>query len=68
MNDSTLSANSRPLAPPPTDHVPQAYDGPTLDEALAMRAEYLTPGLVTMYRDPLMIVEGHMQYLSLIHI
>jgi alanine-glyoxylate transaminase/(R)-3-amino-2-methylpropionate-pyruvate transaminase len=28
-----------------------------------MRREYLTPGLITYYRDPLLIVEGHMQYL-----
>lgn len=62
MNDSTLSANAKLLTPPPTDYVPQTYNGPTRDEVLAMRAEYLTPGLVTMYRDPLMIVEGHMQY------
>jgi alanine-glyoxylate transaminase/(R)-3-amino-2-methylpropionate-pyruvate transaminase len=28
-----------------------------------MRQEFLTPGLITYYRDPLMIVEGRMQYL-----
>ena len=27
-----------------------------------MRREYLTPGLITYYREPLLIVEGHMQY------
>ena len=27
-----------------------------------MRRGYLTPGLVTLYRDPLMIVAGHMRY------
>ena len=27
-----------------------------------MRRQYLTPGLITYYREPLMIVEGHMQY------
>ena len=30
---------------------------------LALRRQYLTPGLITYYRDPLLIVEGHMQYL-----
>ncbi len=25
-------------------------------------SEYLTPGLITYYREPLLIVEGHMQY------
>ena len=29
---------------------------------LALRQQYLTPGLITYYRDPLLIVEGHMQY------
>ncbi len=28
-----------------------------------MRREFLTPALITMYRDPVMIVEGSMQYL-----
>jgi alanine-glyoxylate transaminase/(R)-3-amino-2-methylpropionate-pyruvate transaminase len=50
------------FAPPPTEHVPQPYDGPSKDEVLALRAQYLTPGLITYYRDPLMLVEGHMQY------
>src|SRR4051812_43259091 len=48
---------------PPSSHTPEPYDGPPRDEVLAMRREYLTPGLLTYYRDPLMIVEGHMQYL-----
>ncbi len=51
------------LGPPATDHTPAPYDGPSRDEVLALRREYLTPGLVTYYREPLMIVEGHMQYL-----
>jgi alanine-glyoxylate transaminase/(R)-3-amino-2-methylpropionate-pyruvate transaminase len=47
---------------PPCDHQPASYDGPSRDEVLALRRKYLTPGLLTYYRDPLMIVEGHMQY------
>ena len=31
-------------------------------EVLALRHQYLSPGIITYYRDPLMIVEGHMQY------
>ena len=27
-----------------------------------MRRQYLTPGLITYYREPLLIAEGHMQY------
>jgi alanine-glyoxylate transaminase/(R)-3-amino-2-methylpropionate-pyruvate transaminase len=48
---------------PLTSHVPRPYDGPTRDEVLALRRQYLTPGLLTYYRDPLLVVEGHMQYL-----
>jgi len=51
------------LALPMTDHVPEPYHGPTRAEVLALRTQYLTPGLITYYRNPLMIVEGHMQYL-----
>ena len=31
---------------PIIDHRPQAYDGPSKDEVLAMRSQYLSPGLV----------------------
>jgi alanine-glyoxylate transaminase/(R)-3-amino-2-methylpropionate-pyruvate transaminase len=53
-----------PKAPvlPTSAHTPVPYNGPTRDEVLAMRREYLTPGLITYYREPLLIVEGHMQY------
>src|SRR5438128_2336883 len=50
---------SLPLAP----HSPRPYDGPPREEVLALRRQYLSPGLFTYYRDPLLIVEGHMQYL-----
>jgi alanine-glyoxylate transaminase/(R)-3-amino-2-methylpropionate-pyruvate transaminase len=48
---------------PASGHTPAPYDGPSRDEVLALRREYLSPGLVTYYRDPLLVVEGHMQYL-----
>src|SRR5438046_10723286 len=47
---------------PAFDHVPSPYDGPSKAEILALRQQYLTPGLITYYRDPLLIVEGKMQY------
>jgi alanine-glyoxylate transaminase/(R)-3-amino-2-methylpropionate-pyruvate transaminase len=50
------------LSLPIIDHKPAPYDGPSRSEVLAMRREYLTPGLVTYYKDPLLIVQGHMQY------
>jgi alanine-glyoxylate transaminase/(R)-3-amino-2-methylpropionate-pyruvate transaminase len=47
---------------PPCEHRPRPYDGPSKAEVLDLRQTYLTPALLTMYRDPIMIVEGHMQY------
>src|SRR5438876_9282820 len=49
---------SLPLSP----HQPAPYSGPSRDEVLALRRQYLTPGLITYYREPLLIAEGHMQY------
>src|SRR6478672_8352533 len=48
-----------PLAP----HTPEPYAGPSKAEVLALRKQYLSPGLLTYYQDPLLIVEGKMQYL-----
>lgn len=48
---------------PDTSHKPSPYKGPSRQETLALRQQYLSPGLITYYRDPLMVVEGHMQYL-----
>ena len=48
---------------PPCAHQPRRYDGPTRDEVLAMRRQYTNPAVFTIYKDPLMIVEGHMQWL-----
>lgn len=47
-----------PLAP----HTPEPYTGPSKAEVLALRRQYLSPGLVTYYQEPLLIVEGKMQY------
>ncbi|CAG1007285.1 alanine-glyoxylate transaminase / (R)-3-amino-2-methylpropionate-pyruvate transaminase [Phycisphaerales bacterium] len=65
------TAPSKPSAPgvgaapqlPPFDHKPAPYTGPSKEEVLAMRREFLTPALITYYKDPVMIVEGKMQYL-----
>jgi len=48
---------------PIINHQPQPYDGPSRDEVIALRHQYVSPGVITYYKDPLMIVEGHMQYL-----
>jgi alanine-glyoxylate transaminase / (R)-3-amino-2-methylpropionate-pyruvate transaminase len=57
------SAETQSPQLPPFDHKPKPYDGPSRDESLALRREYLSPALVTYYREPIMIVEGKMQYL-----
>ena len=48
---------------PATEHTPRPYDGPSRDEVMALRKRHLSPSLLTYYRDPVMLVEGHMQYL-----
>ncbi len=47
---------------PPYDHIPQPYTGPSLDEVLALRREFLSPALLTYYQKPLMVVQGSRQY------
>jgi alanine-glyoxylate transaminase / (R)-3-amino-2-methylpropionate-pyruvate transaminase len=59
---SIVGKQGRVSGPPPTAHVPEAYNGPSKAEVVALRTNYLTPGLITYYRNPLMLVEGHMQY------
>ncbi|HTU26624.1 MAG TPA: aminotransferase class III-fold pyridoxal phosphate-dependent enzyme, partial [Pirellulales bacterium] len=60
--DPTRAESQRLPILPPCYHQPAPYDGPDKAEVLALRKQYLTPGLVTYYRDPLLVVEGHMQY------
>lgn len=48
---------------PPCKHVPKSYDGPGRDEVLTLRRKHVAPAVFTYYDDPLLIVEGHMQYL-----
>jgi alanine-glyoxylate transaminase / (R)-3-amino-2-methylpropionate-pyruvate transaminase len=51
------------LAMPPCEHRPRPYTGPSRDEVLAMRRQFVSPAVFTIYREPIMIVEGHMQWL-----
>ncbi len=48
---------------PACDHRPTPYSGPSRDEVLAVRRRYTNPAIFTFYKEPLMIVEGHLQYL-----
>jgi alanine-glyoxylate transaminase / (R)-3-amino-2-methylpropionate-pyruvate transaminase len=59
-NRKTKIENSIPL--PQFPHQPLPYHGPPREQVLADRQTYLAPSLMHVYESPLMIVEGHMQY------
>lgn len=63
MTTAVAPETPRSLALPPSAHTPRPYTGPSRDEILAMRRQYTNPTIFTLYADPLLIVEGHMQYL-----
>ena len=47
---------------PPTNHKPQKYSGPSAEEVLAKRKQFMNPGIFLYYKKPIMVVEGKMQY------
>lgn len=57
-----MSTANKILSLPIINHAPAPYTGPSRDEVIALRQQYVSPGVITYYKDPLMIVEGHMQY------
>jgi alanine-glyoxylate transaminase/(R)-3-amino-2-methylpropionate-pyruvate transaminase len=59
----TNTTEAKRLSLPISSHKPAPYTGPSRDEVLALRRQYLMPGLITYYQEPLLLVEGHMQYL-----
>ena len=61
VKSSGVSA-PRKVSLPVCAHQPAPYTGPSKAEVIALRQEYLTPALFHMYKDPLLVVEGHMQY------
>ena len=48
---------------PPFNHQPTKYTGPSADEVLRLRKEFLNPGIFLYYKKPIMFVEGKMQYI-----
>jgi alanine-glyoxylate transaminase / (R)-3-amino-2-methylpropionate-pyruvate transaminase len=48
---------------PPTKITPQPYTGPSAEEVLATRKQFLNPAIFHYYKKPLMIVEGKQQWL-----
>jgi alanine-glyoxylate transaminase/(R)-3-amino-2-methylpropionate-pyruvate transaminase len=47
---------------PLTAFKPQPYTGPSAESVLALRQQHLSPGILLYYKQPIMIVEGKMQY------
>jgi alanine-glyoxylate transaminase/(R)-3-amino-2-methylpropionate-pyruvate transaminase len=58
-----MTATATGVQMPPCDHTPRPYTGPSRTDVLAMRKQFANPAIFTIYREPLMIVEGHMQWL-----
>ncbi len=57
------SSNHSRATLPKTDHVPAPYKGPSRAEILSMRKEFMNPGIFAYYKEPICVVEGHMQYM-----
>ncbi len=47
---------------PAFDFQPKPYTGPSAEEVLKLRREFLNPALFLYYKKPLMLVEGKAQY------
>jgi alanine-glyoxylate transaminase/(R)-3-amino-2-methylpropionate-pyruvate transaminase len=47
---------------PPYKHKPQKYTGPSAADVLALRKQFMNPGIFLYYKNPIMLVEGSMQY------
>ncbi|MDB6122625.1 MAG: aminotransferase class-III [Pedosphaera sp.] len=48
---------------PPFNHTPRPYTGPSSEEVLRLRKEFLSPALFLYYKKPVMFVEGKGQYI-----
>jgi len=48
---------------PPFEYQPKPYAGPSAEEVLAVRKQFLNPAIFHYYKKPLMIVEGKGQWL-----
>jgi len=47
---------------PSCDYQPKAYNGPSSDEVMALRKQFLSPGIFHFYKKPIMLMEGKGQY------
>lgn len=60
--DVATPSRSRSLELPPCSHQPAPYLGPGREKILELRRQHVNPALFTLYSDPVMLVEGHRQY------
>ncbi|PRP79959.1 aminotransferase [Planoprotostelium fungivorum] len=60
---SKFSKRGYAVEMPKFDYKPPKYTGPSFEETMQTRKEYLTPALLTYYKNPIMIVDGKQQYL-----
>ncbi len=58
-----MTATAPTISMPPCAHTPRPYTGPSKAEIASMRQQFANPAIFTLYKDPLLIVEGYMQYL-----
>ena len=47
---------------PPCSHQPKKYTGPSAADVAALRKQFMNPGIFLYYKNPIMLVEGSMQY------
>ncbi|KAL8531242.1 hypothetical protein ACS0TY_008026 [Phlomoides rotata] len=63
-HSSLPQQNESPLPKmPPFDYTPPPYTGPSADEILKKRQEFLNPAVNHLFKQPLNLVDGKMQYL-----
>src|SRR4051794_38777455 len=60
--EAPAAKSTRAPALPQTNFTPKPYTGPSADQVLAKRKQFLSPGLFLYYKKPMMLVEGKMQY------
>ncbi|MED6170651.1 hypothetical protein PIB30_033126 [Stylosanthes scabra] len=63
LKNDVSDRSAAELELPPFDYSPPPYSGPSGDEILAKRKEYLNPSLLHLYKNPVNVVEGKKQYL-----
>ncbi len=48
---------------PACNYTPKPYSGPSKEDVIKTRAQYCNPAIFTYYKQPILVVDGHMQYL-----